>query len=233
MHRPTLTLALLSLSLTAVACSAAETVGSAGERDDRSQQPFVSACDAPSTIANLQPDTAVDYISRRTERRGSSSWTASIDEEAGTLCGTAKDITACRKKAEELRLLTPVCTGDLSVPGQGCFIYYLLYTRGDDVLVAREDESVNALIGRVDNAHEAMMVASSKGVSTFCDLPAEYVRAEYRERADGFEIVTSAETCTERFKIHVLVGFDQTMTELSRELIPGHGTCGTLEAVAP
>lgn len=182
-----------------------------------------AVCSAPEqstySFFHVQPDLPVDYLSIRNEHRDSTRWDVTTDEERGALCANATDATACKKKVDDLRRLTQVC--DTFSPEQGCFAYYFVATRGDEVIVASEVDEIRQLIGRVDDPNEAMTLASRGGrYQVTCgpkDVPSEWAAVD-----DGYELTLQRVDCSEqsevvRYKARVHVHADGRVEELSSE----------------
>ncbi len=120
-------------------------------------------------------------------------WKATSYEVTGTLCSTATDGAACTDKVGGYRVLPPneaACVAAYGATGYGsmvgCQLEYILYTRGDEIAVARSNEEITALIGTFDTPEEAVWAAKAAGYQTSCNEAALGIpESEYRTTADG------------------------------------------------
>lgn len=232
----------------AAACAAAASCGGAtvpnttggldgGAGDGRiTEQGFASACvngDLVPTLSGVQATPPIDYLSERFESwvapgsidagpEGGDGWSVYVGEHAGTACATAVDMATCQQKLSSLRLLpTDPNACDALMGGgivRGCFERYWAYTRGDTV-------GTKALIGSVDTLGEALILVRLATYSLECadtDAP-----PQARQLADGFEIIAlDDQNCApQKFRVHVKVSFDGSVTELSRELLDAMPVC--------
>ncbi len=223
MLRPLLACLLLSSGVLLAGCAAAYKAAPDGATET-APAPLTNAFCSPSgessySFFELKPDVPVDYLSLRSEHRDSTRWDATTDHQRGVICATATDPVACKKKVDDLRTLTEQC--GTFAPEHGCFVYYFVATRGDEVVVASELEEIKALIGRVDDPNEAMTLATRGGrYQSTCgakDVPAAWSAVE-----DGYELDLQRVDCTSdepsaliRFKARVHVHADGRIEELS------------------
>jgi hypothetical protein len=206
--------ASLTLALTLPACSDDSPPDYTG---------FVSACESAAQpfVEGIQPDQPVDYLAFRSETRSSVGWNVKLEGERGTVCATAGDFAACKKKVDDVRVLTSAC--DLSNEANGCRVYYFVYTRGDDVQVVDFDQ-LTAFIGHVDNVTEAMHIGRGPNNIQF-GCPPDYVApARYKQVADGFELIGQDVNCLgegdyQLVEVRVHVGSDGSFRELSRRVV--------------
>ena len=125
----------------------------------------------------------------------SDGWIGTIGDKVGTLCSGAKDVAACQAKVDGFRVLpstVEACTAQYgSVPyydGSQCHASYILYTRGDQVGVARTNDETKALISTIDTIGEAMWVAQTTAqYTTSCGSypSAGLPESSYRRLANG------------------------------------------------
>jgi hypothetical protein len=155
-------------------------------------------------------------------------WTASDGEQVGTMCAKATNPTACRDKISGYRMLPTsrdACVAQYpagSYSPTECGASYLLYTRGDEIGVARTKDETKALVGTFDTIEEAMWVAQGAGLQASCNsggfgtmLP----DSEYRQTADGgwdLSLIDNQNCGQETFKVVVHIDYAGNLTEVSR-----------------
>lgn len=155
-------------------------------------------------------------------------WTASNGEQVGTMCATATNPTACRDKIAGFRMLPTsrdACVAQYPAASYSqteCGASYILYTRGDEIGVARTKDETKALIGTFDTIEEALWVAQGTGLQTSCGgngfgtmLP----DSEYRQTPDGgwdLSLIDNQNCGTETFKVVVHIDYAGNLTEVSR-----------------
>lgn len=211
---------------------------------------FTSLCDQSpanqtSFLASLQATPALDGALSRTESaftRGAEpgqpgnvvpdpealgdQWSGQNGEVTGTLCKTAKDRTGCLAKVQGFRLLPPsrqACAATYPASqytGFDCSTSYILYTRGDEIGVARTNDEIKALISTFDTLGEALWAAQNAGYTRACgQTSAKKPDSEYRTTDDGgwdLSLVTG-ECGQEVFKVLVHVDYAGNVTILSKE----------------
>jgi hypothetical protein len=159
-------------------------------------QGMTPACPVSPLFSGFRPAPLVDYIAARTEflpetppttdGGASDGWTATVGEAYGTPCSASANVTGCKQRLAELRIASltacptsgdgfglPVGTGGSSGAGRGamqagCSVSYLVYTRGDEIGVARTREEIVALLGPIDTKEEALYLVSRDGVTLNC-----------------------------------------------------------------
>jgi hypothetical protein len=216
---------------------------------------FSSACEGGGlSLAGVRIEPPVDFLANRHESwpidpssldageaddAGSQApWTASFGETTGTACATASDREGCERRLADLRLLPSdpeACLSHGSGDGEGgfrapgCYASYYVWTRGDEIGTAASVEERLALIGKVDTIEEALHYASARGYQVVCHATGDQgPNAEYRKTADGsYEVVLQKfDNCgKERHLVRVVVAADGSVTETSRELLPGAPDC--------
>ena len=164
-------------------------------------------------------------------------WTGVMTGEAtGTLCKTATNKDACLAKVQGYRVLPtdraaclaqyPLTTFSGGSPGSvtDCGLQYLIYTRGDDVGVARNDAETKALIGTFDTLEEAEWATQRAGYSKFCGATQSgYPEAEYRTTTDGgwdFKLVQTENCQKDVYAFQVHVDYAGNVTVVSKDLLP-------------
>jgi hypothetical protein len=164
-------------------------------------------------------------------------WTGTNGEQVGTLCAKATDADACRAKVAGFRILPTTREACIAqYPGSSyspnlCGASYILYTRGDEIGVARTNDEIKALIGTFDTLGEAMWVATNAGLQTSCStgtgadaLP----RSEYRTTQDGgWDLsLLDAKNCGDAtYKVLVHIDYAGNLTEVSRENLNQKPSC--------
>ncbi|MBS2017817.1 MAG: hypothetical protein JST00_33375 [Deltaproteobacteria bacterium] len=222
--------------------------GSSGTSPD-----WASACsgssDSRQLLAGLSASPAIDGAAYRSEsafpigQNGGSpggvpdgpvdevgdSWKGETGQVTGTLCATHSDPSACKAKIAGLRIL-PVtraeCAGayPASFYNQvACQASYIVYTRGDEIGVARNVEETKALINGVNTLAEAVWAATQNGkLQLACESyqTREGVPASlYRNPPEGgYDLqLVEAENCGETtFAVTVHVDLAGNVTETSR-----------------
>lgn len=115
----------------------------------------------------LTLDPALDYLDLRSSAQPfeQSTTPSVIVCSQGVACGGAADQTICNaafskalnSKSFLLDQCVQVCTG-----------YYMLATRGDEVLVLDTPESVKGVLGMIDTPPEAMLLVEMRGFNVPC-----------------------------------------------------------------
>lgn len=158
-------------------------------------------------------------------------WKGTTTETAGTMCATASDPSACRDKVDGYRVLPPnrdECVAQYAKASYGmddkvCGVSYVLYTRGDEIAVARTRDEVKALIGNFDTLEEAMWVTDAAGLSVACtsnDRQSGVPESQYRTTSDGgweFRLVEAPNCGATTYRVVVRVDYAGNLTELERE----------------
>jgi hypothetical protein len=165
-------------------------------------------------------------------------WTGSNGQAVGSMCATASDAAGCRAKVAGFRILPATreaCTAQFPSGYYNeiaCQASYILYTRGDEIGVARTDDEIKALIATFDTLEEAMWVANGKGLRARCGsgtggsdpLP----ESEYRRTDDGgWDLsLIDDENCGQRtFAVVVHIDYAGNLTEVSRRDLNQKPSC--------
>jgi hypothetical protein len=160
-------------------------------------------------------------------------WKATDGETNGTLCAGASDKAACLDKVKGFRVLPPTrdaCQTEFAGSphqGVGCATNYFLYTRGDEIGVARSDGEKRALMASFDTIEEALWAASriaSRSCGTNGDLP----ESQFRNTADGgwdLKLYDEENCGKETFAVTVHVSANGDATEVSREALNKKPSC--------
>jgi rubrerythrin len=154
-------------------------------------------------------------------------WTASEGESTGAVCSKATDPAACLARVHGFRVLPPTreaCKAQYAgYPYQGreCTVSYILYTRGDEVGVARNNDEIKALLGTFDTLSEAMWVATNAGYQQQCsNYPQGLPESQFRTTQDGgYDLsLLQYENCGKTtFEVLVHVDYAGNLVEVSRE----------------
>lgn len=162
-------------------------------------------------------------------------WQATEHERVGTLCASATDQAACLDKVKGYRVLPSTREACLAqFPGGGyssnvCNASYILYTRGDEIGVARNTDEIRALAGTFDTLEEAMWVATNAGYERTCGPRIEgAVESRYRRTDDGGWELTllEAPNCgKEQYTVVVHVDYAGNLTVVSKERLPEKPSC--------
>ncbi|RKH11034.1 ferritin-like domain-containing protein [Corallococcus sp. CA047B] len=142
----------------------------------------------------------------------------------GEACSTASDVPACQEAL------------GATVPGEGfhhscfqlCADYFLATTRGDEVKTYSTLESLKGLLGTIDTAQEATLVAFAAGYKVSCE---HLDRGAVRQNPDGtFNVVgTKGYLCGEGTEVtqHVVeVSASGEVREREQHVLEkGTGTC--------
>lgn len=164
-------------------------------------------------------------------------WTGTNGEQVGALCAKASNPDACRAKVAGFRILPTTREGCVAQYPSSyfapnvCSASYILYTRGDEIGVARTTDEIKALIGTFDTLAEAMWVANNAGLEVSCSTATgagALPRSEYRTTEDGgWELsLLDAKNCGDAtFKVVVHVDYAGNLTEVSRENLNQKPSC--------
>lgn len=156
-------------------------------------------------------------------------WNATNIEEVGAMCAKASNPTACREKVGGFRILPTtraacVASYQASYFEQNvCSTSYILYTRGDEIGVARTNDEIKALLGTFDTLEEALWVAENKGLHISCSYagaPSSPPDSEYRTTQDGgwdLSLIDNQNCGNATFKVLVHVDYAGNLTEVLRE----------------
>lgn len=166
-------------------------------------------------------------------------WKATNGETVGSLCSKATNQADCLDKVGGYRVLPPTREAcESTYPGgeyQGvaCYASYILYTRGDEIGVARTVDETKALIGTFDTLEEVLWVARQKNLSLSCSTGSQSPpQSTYKVGPDGgFDLILiESENCGKTtFQVTVHVDVAGNLTETSRKdlnLNPGCAVAG-------
>lgn len=165
---------------------------------------------------------------------GDDLWTATTLETVGTLCATATNRAACTEKVQGFRVLPPTrdaCYASygnsLAYDGRSCSTSYILYTRGDDIGVARSLDETRVLMAPFDTLEEAKWAVETAQYAFNCASesgPLSMIRAA---ETGGYDLkVLEYENCgPTTFAVTVHVATDGTVTELTREDLKKEPSC--------
>ena len=154
-------------------------------------------------------------------------WTGSNGEQVGTLCAKATNPSACRDKTSGFRILPTsrdACVAQYPSNGYSpteCGASYILYTRGDEIGVARTKEETKALIGTFDTLEEAMWVAQGANLQVTCggsSFGGSTPDSGWRQTADGgWDLSLTEQNCgMESYQVVVHIDYAGNLTEVSR-----------------
>ena len=154
------------------------------------------------------------------------SWSATNGEQVGTLCAKSSNPGACRDKVSGFRMLPTsrdACVSQYPssayVPTE-CGASYILYTRGDEIGVARTKEEIKALAGTFDTLEEAMWVAQGANLQATCgsSYGGSTPDSGWRQTADGgWDLSLTEQNCgLESYQVTVHVDYAGNLTEASR-----------------
>lgn len=201
-------------------------------------------------LPNLQANPAVDGASYRTESafpvgqnnytpgggvpnnpvdEVGDSWKGETGRGTGSLCAKHSNPSACKEKIAGLRIL-PTNREECAkaYPGYAynqvaCQATYIVYTRGDEIGVARTAEETKALINGVNTLGEAIWAATQDGkLQLSCDdymtkqgVPASQVR---QTPDGGYDLqLVDFDNCGDTtFAVTVHVDLAGNVTEISR-----------------
>lgn len=118
-------------------------------------------------LSDLQPTEGTDYVAlRRAEDYGQppEEVVVAIVSDWGTACESAADAGTCSTDVAELPLDEALASGGLQVLSN----YDVLYTDGDGAGLATTKTELLALLGSIDTANEAALVAFAEGHDLRC-----------------------------------------------------------------
>lgn len=142
------------------------TGGTAGEAPTPATRPGfeILTCPGNSTFQNLTLTEAYDFIALREVLNDAE--TGSETQARGTRCANASDDAACRAAFDAA---WPSAKGAWTECGQiGCIKYAVVVNRGDEVKLIDTHDGVLALLGTIDNEHEAAFWADTSTYSPVC-----------------------------------------------------------------
>ena len=152
-------------------------------------------------------------------------WTATNGDAVGAMCAKASNPSACLAKVQGYRMLPPdrdACAA--AYPSAGylpatCAASYILYTRGDEIGVARTNEEIKALMGATDTLEEALWAANNAGYGESCSYGGKSPDSQYRTTQDGgWDLVLVNTTCGEElYKLTVHVDYAGKVTVVTKE----------------
>lgn len=153
-------------------------------------------------------------------------WSATNGELVGTLCAKASNPGACRDKVSGFRMLPTsrdACVSQYPSSAYGqteCGASYILYTRGDEIGVARSKEEIKALVGTFDTLEEAMWVAQGANLQATCgsSYGGSTPDSGWRQTADGgWDLSLTEQNCgMESYQVVVHIDYAGNLTEVSR-----------------
>lgn len=162
-------------------------------------------------------------------------WKANDTDKIGALCSKASNTQACLDKVAGYRVLPPTreaCAAQYPYANgpKACFVQYILYTRGDEIGVARNPAETTALIGTFDTLGKVLWVAGNANLSLSCAAhPSLKVKeSQYRTTEDGgYDLVlTDAQNCAKTtYEVSVHVDRAGKLTELSRKDLNTPASC--------
>lgn len=163
-------------------------------------------------------------------------WTGEDGESVGTLCASASDPSACRETVAGYRILPTTREACVAEHGGGwetaCKTSYILYTRGDEIGVARTPEEIKALIGTIDTVEEAVWAAKQAGFEAVCRWPVGAPDPQYRSTVDGgwnLALNEGPNCATTTYRVVVHVDDAGNVTEVGRRdlgIDPGCAVAG-------
>ncbi|MBX3191883.1 MAG: ferritin-like domain-containing protein [Labilithrix sp.] len=222
------------------AASAAACKGSSGEPVD-DEETFACEAPLPDLLSNLTPAAPVDYVELReaTFARdadgGSTAPTYTTKASHGSACATASDRATCVAAlgAATLREANEgwLTDGDILAGsiGRSAAKEFLVYTRGDEVGVARTTEEVASFLGPIDTREEARLILQTRNLILACTTtPAQ---SGWRKNDDGsWEFLVAGHGCgplAHPYRVRVNVSAAGTVSNLKRDTLGDSGVvCG-------
>ncbi|WP_164007956.1 ferritin-like domain-containing protein [Pyxidicoccus trucidator] len=143
-------------------------------------------------VSGLSPAAPVDFVQLRhvSSNGGVEGRSESVVASSGMSCASATDRAACESSLSALRSSSGFRRSCEDV----CSEYYVATTRGDEVTAHSTLESLRSLLGTIDTAQEAALLAFADGYRLSCeDLERGAVRAE---SGGTFSVIgTTGHTC--------------------------------------
>lgn len=160
-------------------------------------------------------------------------WKGTNGETVGALCSKASNQGACLSKVGGYRILPisrAACESQYPIGVYSldtCGIGYILYTRGDAIGVARNEDEIKALIGTIDTVDEALWVAGNSKYQTSCGMGSGLASSEYRTTQDGgYDLRLVENTCgPDVYNVVVHVDYAGNLTVISREKVENAPGC--------
>lgn len=204
------------------AAGSAGATGSAGKGGDPFADLAVLGCDDP--LEGMAAELGADGIELL--RLGPDKTWSTIKTD-GVLCAGAKDAAACQSKIDAARAAPPASTLKAkSSPWNDRPRDVFLLTRGDDVLIANDPDTLSALLYPVTNAARlALWMPYARPIANPCTLR--------WGQGEGFlnvwVINEIMDVCPVLFQDeHYWVAKDGTTTYVDSGDWRGNGTCGKL-----
>jgi len=199
-------------------------------------------CTTPlsDVVSNLKPAVPVDYVEVRRQTfdsyakadAGPPEIRLATRSSKGTPCSTATNNTACRAaltaaKVEEKTEVSGWApfTGGGNVQPATYDRDFVVYTRGDEVGVARSMSELVKFLGPIDTLEEARLVLATQSREYTCVSKPR--KSGARENADGsFEILVSGQSCGGPFRTRLRVATNGEVTTVASEDLGNQSVCG-------
>jgi len=179
--------------------------------------------DQTAGLEALRVALGLDYLEVRTQRTSSAD--AADDEirpgspSAGTRCATATNAAACEAAIASARSragLFPGCGGCEPTSS------YLVHSKGDTVGITATKAELKTLLGPIDSAAKAWILARTSGFNIECSAP--WVRPESGSYVIKSTVMIS--DCPMQYADVLLrVDADGSITEIERVVQPHTGAC--------
>lgn len=207
-----------------VATVASGTAGCGGISLD-GYEPLSCTGSEPDTVGAFGSDVEADYLALYARKDYvDPEDSVELVQSAGEPCATASDVAAC-----EAAIASATSEGGFQLGQcvQVCTDYYLVVNRGDDVEVIDTAEGLEAFLGPIDSAGEAVMAAELAEYNVGCN---DVERGGVKQVASGYEVIATKLTkgCdpVEVTRFQLGVEADGTVVELDSEVISSDsGSC--------
>lgn len=127
--------------------------------------PLQLDCQTLSSRVSADPPANVDYIAHRFESM-TDRFASRVSLERGKVCANAKSAVGCVAAVKKMRLLRVTksqCQTTMeTLRPAACQADYYVYTRGDEVGMARTYDELRSLLGRIDTREKAELLLESR-----------------------------------------------------------------------
>jgi len=206
-------------------------------------------------IANLRPASPVDHVELRGQHFATSTNEPARDGDAGSIddadggdtgpppallptetlsshgtpCATASDRDACMTALADARIdaggWRNRATGvDMGIPPTYRHDF-IVYTRGDEVGIAKNAAELAAFLGPIDTLEEARLLMTTQLHDLECST--EPFKSGWRQNADGsWEVLVTGRSCGTDYQVRMKVTADGVVSQLDRRTLESGAVCG-------
>ena len=209
---------------------------------------FTCSTPLGEVIATLRPGSPVDYVELRGQHFTSSTNEPPRDGDAGALedsdagdagslpdllptetlsshgtpCATASDRDACMSALADARIDSGGWSrnrgnGDMVIPPTYRHDF-LVFTRGDDVGIAKNAAELAAFLGPIDTLEEARLLVTTQLHDLECATTP--FKSGWRQNADGsWELLVTGRSCGTDYQVRMKVTADGVVSQVERRTL--------------